>query len=138
MPNLDPKIWGYNLWASMIYVAKGYPKREPNYEIKERYEKFYRNLAGVLPCEKCQVNFVKHISKLPPDLRDQSSLLIWLHKIHNMTLEDQNKKIIPTTKAFIEKYTKKNPLRAQNPIMLIIVLLGLAMIAYYLYGGRIR
>jgi hypothetical protein len=127
----------------MIYVAQGYPEVEPHYQIKQRYEKFYRNLAEVLPCEKCKLNFTNHLSQFPPDMTNQSTLLEWLHTIHNQTLLDQNRKLIPTTKAFVQKYTKSaslipNPLRSQNPILLIIALIALATTAYFLYGGQVR
>ena len=56
----EKKDWGPGAWSFIHYVALAYPEN-PTGEDKENYKMFYANLINVLPCQKCALNYQKHL-----------------------------------------------------------------------------
>ena len=49
---MDPNIWGKHMWASIHFIALGYP-HNPSETDKNNYTAFFENLHNVLPCNTC-------------------------------------------------------------------------------------
>jgi hypothetical protein len=71
----------------------GYPEHPTN-TIRDKYRNFFYNIGSVLPCNKCQMNFRKHMEQIPiePALINRGKLVEWLIDIHNLTNKDTGKK----------------------------------------------
>ena len=134
---MDPKIWGWSLWQSLIHVAQGYPNN-PTAQDRRHYYIFYQSLANILPCAVCQVNYTNHFKELPPKLNSKQDLLNWLHKLHNQTLKQMNKTPLSYT-AFMKKYLAKcssdNIFSTENCCLILCVLVLVVVAAYY-FSGR--
>lgn len=78
-------VWGAPAWLFMHCISLNYnPLKQ-----KKDYIKFFKSLAGVLPCGSCRNNYrntIKHHStlKLTASVFDsRESLAFWLFKLHN-------------------------------------------------------
>ena len=82
--NINPKIWGRDSWNFFYYVALSYPKN-PSIDDKLKFKKFYTIAGSMVPCEKCKMNFGKHLQELPIDnyLDTPYNLFTWLTKMEN-------------------------------------------------------
>lgn len=130
---LDPKIWGRNMWTSLVHVAMGYPVAGGTSDQVRNYQVFFTSLGFVLPCEKCQLNYQKHIKEKPIDLSSRDALLGWLHWVYNQTLVESGQSMISKAQ-FLAKY--QNP--AQTGFALLnwwVVLIVLLLVGYFL-GNR--
>jgi len=138
---MDPKVWGRNMWTTMVHIAQVYPVNPNNNDISN-YNIFYTSIANVLPCEICRVNYSRHLANVPIRLESKHALLDWLYRIHNQTLIQQKRPQISYTE-FMNKYSGKVGYGTSNSTKTIIVLIILAIIAsgsyYYFYKkGRTR
>lgn len=126
---MDPKIWGRSMWYSLINIVKGAPE---TLTAKQRrsYELFFTALGDVLPCDKCKINYRKHIVELPPVVDTRKHMLEWLHTMHNKVLQQLKKDPI-SLEAFVDKYDQDDNLF--NNIICIIFLIGIVAGLYYLY-----
>lgn len=95
--NIDPKIWGRNTWNFFYYVALSYPKN-PSSNDKFKFKQFYTLAGQIVPCQKCQQNFIKHFNELPIDdyLNSSYDLFIWITKMENKVrvLSGKNEKSV--------------------------------------------
>ena len=57
---MDPKVWGRNMWTSLVHITIGYPNN-PNDTIKKQYLVYFTSLGFVLPCEACKVHYKQNI-----------------------------------------------------------------------------
>jgi hypothetical protein len=83
--NINPAIWGPNLWKFMHYLTLSYPEN-PTEEEKDRLFDFFENIQTLLPCEKCRYNFKNHLEKTPLSddvLSTNISVVTWLFNLHN-------------------------------------------------------
>jgi hypothetical protein len=84
----------------------GYPEHPTNTD-RDKYRSFFYNVGSVLPCNKCQINYRKHMEQIPiePALINRSKLVEWLINIHNLTNREIGKKEF-TYDEFITIYTQ--------------------------------
>lgn len=130
---MDPKIWGANMWASLVNIAKVYPVN-PTQNDASAYQIFFYSLANVLPCFKCRANYKSHIQKYPIQLTSRGNLIKWLHKIYNQTrLEGGQKEI--SLKQFLKKYEPngESMFPSFRNICIILVTLGVIFLIYYYF-----
>lgn len=82
---MQPSVWGKHIWATIHYVALGFPDNPSNVD-KHRYSLFYESIGAVLPCQKCAINFQKHFKELPlaPYLTGPKQLFAWTVEFHNI------------------------------------------------------
>lgn len=138
---MDPKIWGNNLWISLIHIAQGYPDN-PDQVIQNQYNVFLNYLSYVLPCASCQINYKNHLKESPPDLRNSETLLHWLHQIYNRTLIQQGRKEV-TFIEFMTKHGANNTSTSSNfsfftqrQLLIIMLVLALIFAGYCYYANK--
>ena len=136
MDNLNPNIWGPPGWRFMHYITFSYPNN-PTEEHKEKIKNFFNSVKHVLPCEKCRVNFIKHLEIYPLNdevLKNKKSLVVWLMNIHNEVNKINNKKIYTFEDTYNEyillknNNTKKNINKNESNILNIIFILIIIII----------
>jgi len=90
---MEPQVWGKHGWFFLHSITMGYPERPTNTD-RDKYRSFFYNIGSVLPCNKCQVNYRKHMEQIPiePALINRSKLVEWLINIHNLTNRETGKK----------------------------------------------
>lgn len=103
---MEPQVWGKHGWFFLHSITMGYPDHPTN-TVRDNYRSFFYNIGAVLPCNKCQVNFRKHMEQIPiePALINRSKLVEWLINIHNLTNKDTGKKEL-TYAEVIKIYTQ--------------------------------
>ena len=81
---LDPTVWGPFYWFVLHTIALTYPLN-PNETIKKKYYDFIQNIPLFLPVPAIGNQFSSLLDKYPvtPYLDSQSSLVKWMHFIHN-------------------------------------------------------
>ena len=127
---MDPKIWGRPLWESLIYIAKGYPEN-PKPVQRGQYSLFFRSLGFTLPCYSCRENYASHLKAEPIQLDSRDDLIHWLHRIHNLTLTQMNRKTTSFDE-FINKYT--SPIHELGRcFFMILILVAIAVGCYYFF-----
>ena len=72
---MEPQVWGKHGWFFLHSITMGYPERPTNTD-RDKYRSFFYNIGSVLPCNKCQVNYRKHMEQIPiePALINRSKL----------------------------------------------------------------
>ncbi len=90
---MEPQVWGKHGWFFLHSITMGYPDHPTNTD-RDKYRNFFYNIGSVLPCNKCQINYRKHMEQIPiePALINRSKLVEWLINIHNLTNRDTGKK----------------------------------------------
>ena len=104
--NIDPIIWGPELWKFMHYLTISYPENPTNEEMNTIYN-FFQTIQTVLPCEKCRYNFKYHLENTPLNkeiLSNNVHLIKWLYNIHNQVNKSTGKPELPYNE-FIKKYS---------------------------------
>ena len=81
---LDPTVWGPFYWFVLHTIALTYPLN-PNETIKKKYYDFIQNIPLFLPVPAIGNQFSSLLDKYPvtPYLDSQSSLVKWMHFMHN-------------------------------------------------------
>ena len=107
--NINPEIWGPNLWKFLHFLTLSYPEN-PSEEEQNRVFDFLTSLHEILPCEKCRNNFNKHLTTLSDAiLKDNVLLVKWLFNVHNDVNKSNNKDVLDYNH-FIDLYsTVKKP-----------------------------
>lgn len=90
---MEPQVWGKHGWFFLHSITMGYPEHPTNTD-RDKYRSFFYNIGSILPCNKCQINYRKHMEQIPiePALINRSKLVEWLINIHNLTNRDTGKK----------------------------------------------
>lgn len=90
---MEPQVWGKHGWFFLHSITMGYPENPTNTD-RDKYRNFFYNIGSVLPCNKCQINYRKHMEQIPiePALINRGKLVEWLINIHNLTNRDTGKK----------------------------------------------
>lgn len=103
---MEPQVWGKHGWFFLHSITMGYPEHPTKTE-RDRYRNFFYNIGSVLPCNKCQINYRKHMEQIPiePALINRSKLVEWLINIHNLTNRETGKKEL-TYDEVIKIYTQ--------------------------------
>lgn len=90
----DPRKWGSSAWTFLHSVAVCYPK-QPSDEDKQHYKMFFLSLPYVLPCLRCQENFLRHMSteacNFDNAFTSRDSLVRWVIDLHNHVNRDLRK-----------------------------------------------
>ena len=146
---MNPEIWGPPAWMFLHSVSLAYPKN-PTEEDRTNYGTFFNNLQPVLPCNKCSINYLKHIQEDPIEnhLDNKESLVKWLINLHNIVNQLNNKNklsyddVIDKYKNIYslknnESFDKENelyPQRKNNKILLyLFIFLILLLCGLYIY-----
>lgn len=103
---LDPTIWGPHYWFFLQTTARCYPLH-PNETIKKKYYDFFQNFPLFLPNKNISNRFLTILDKYPitPYLDSRTSLLKWIHFIHNKINNDLGKPTL-TFEDSLENYYK--------------------------------
>ena len=140
---LDPTIWGPHYWFFLHTVTMTYP-HYPNGITKKKYYEFIHNLPLFLPVENISREFSKLLDKYPvtPYLDNRTSLIKWMHFIHNKINEQLEKPTI-SLNTFLNNYYNKYKTNSEkiiqyykilNKIMYCSILFVLIFVIYYLYN----
>jgi hypothetical protein len=136
--SIDPKIWGSKAWFMMYAVAFTYPEN-PTLDDQTNAKLYFETTGAVLPCEKCRVNFKRHLLKHPmtsTELANRRSLVEWLVKMNNETNKVTGGPVI-TYESAVEKYSKefnsKNKENEKDKVDLKLYLIPLAIIMICLF-----
>lgn len=130
MDNLNPIIWGHDLWKSLYYIIVIFPNC-PNETHKIYYKNFLDALNNVLPCMKCRLNFSDHLKEIPYDFTNKKSLMNWFIKFYNKA-NNSNLNRIDFEKKYIT-IKKNNEIINENNLIIIIILL-IIVIFYLLFS----
>lgn len=139
-PNeMRPDVWGPHYWFFLQTVAYIYPET-PNTVIKRKYYDFIQNIPLFIPNDEISKLFSVYLDKYPvtPYLVKRSSLLRWIHFIHNKINKKLNKPVISYWEA-IENYQEQfysneiihsNKIEWTREIIYIAVLLFMLLLAF--------
>ena len=99
---MTPEVWGKYMWSTIHFVALGYPETNPSPLQKEYYKNFYSSVGRVLPCEKCSVNYQRHLSEVPIDtyMDNRKQLFTWTVMLHNVVNKDLGKRELTYNEAY--------------------------------------
>jgi hypothetical protein len=104
--NFEPDIWGPHAWFFLETICMGYPTK-PTYEEKKIAEDFFKSLQFMIPCDKCRVNFKKHLKESPLTgevLSSRDNLFMWIVDIHNSVHKNKQKSYDDTFKHYMDEY----------------------------------
>ena len=94
--NISPEEWGSSAWKFMHYITIAYPDNPTNID-KQNMKSFFSSINNILPCEKCRLNFSRHLITYPLNnetLSSRFNLVNWLINIHNEVNKLNGKKIL--------------------------------------------
>lgn len=135
MYNIDPALWGADMWNVLHYITFSYPENPSKNEI-ENMRIFFTNIGKVLPCEKCRYHYGLNLQKFPLSdtvLSSRYKLISWLVDVHNDVNKRTNKPIVTVDEAIQHyMYQKKN--WSINPIWVnILIILSLIVVILFFY-----
>jgi hypothetical protein len=136
MYNINPIVWGEHLWKFMHYLTLAYPDN-PSIDEQNKFKKFFNMIGDYLPCEKCRINFDKHLEKYPLSddiLNSRFDLINWLINIHNEVNIMNNKPVFTYEKA-IHKLIHEKPndciiVNSRTAVIIISIFLIIALIFF--------
>lgn len=95
---MDPRLWGAAVWATIHYVALGFPDH-PQPSDQTAYAEFFRAVGRVLPCLTCTQNFERHVAQLTPLpevlASGRDALFAWTVDLHNLVNRDSGRPSLP-------------------------------------------
>lgn len=130
---MKPEIWGPHAWFLLHSISLEYPEN-PTIEDKNNMKGFIIYFGKVIPCEKCRVNFSKHLAMYPltdNTLASKENLIKWFIDIHNSVNETTNKKVL-TYDECIEQFNGMYEQRSTHTNILLLVIILIILI---LFGG---
>jgi hypothetical protein len=131
--NIDPNRWGKHLWRFGHYLTLAYPDN-PTDEDKQNIKDFFTLLQKVLPCEKCRLNYSKHLIQTPLSddiLNNRDMLIVWFFTLHNKVNALNNKPLM-TKQEFIDDYINNKKESSQKHILLILLIV-IIIVGIFLY-----
>ena len=133
---MNPEIWGPRAWFFLHTVALNYPDKPTNEDINDT-KLFIKYFGKVIPCDKCKLNFKKHIIELPLTdkvLKDKKTFIKWMVEMHNKVNIINNKKKV-TVKKHLINYNKHYNLKKtqNNTIHYFILIIFIVFVALYIY-----
>jgi hypothetical protein len=107
---LDPSVWGPFYWFVLHTIAITYPTN-PNETIKKKYYDLIQNIPLFLPISTIGNKFSELLDKYPvsPYLDSQSSMVKWVHFIHNKINATLNIPEITMEEAMVKYYEHYKP-----------------------------
>jgi FAD-linked sulfhydryl oxidase len=155
---MDPQIWGKHLWASIHFIALGYPDSPSDSESKS-YEAFFKSLYKVLPCKSCSNHLRETLAKqhplTPKDLVDKDALFKWTVDLHNVVNTRLKKPVMSLDQATMTYMKRDRFSNAMCPttdhenemsaasllgcsVLSVLLIALLVLLLYVYYGRRIR
>jgi hypothetical protein len=149
---MDPNIWGKHMWASIHFIALGYPDK-PSESEKNNYKSFFENIYKVLPCNTCSNHLKTTLQTQLPlsvkSLSNKDNLFKWTVDLHNIVNARLNKPTITLDKAtltYMNRYSffnamcpsssDKNSLLTNSLWCLYAILIIIIAILVYIYYNR--
>lgn len=148
---MDPNIWGKHMWASIHFIALGYPD-QPSESEKNNYKSFFENIYKVLPCNTCSNHLKTTLQTQLPlsvkSLSNKDNLFKWTVDLHNIVNTRLNKPTITLDKAtltYMNRYSffnamcpssDKNYLLTNSLWCLYAILIIIIAILVYIYYNR--
>ncbi len=108
--SFDPKIWGPHAWFFLETVVMAYPIKPTN-EDKSKILLFFNTLQYVIPCDKCRINYSRHLKEHPLTnkiLEDRDNLFKWIVTIHNLVDTSKKKTTKEVYNYYIDQYNENN------------------------------
>lgn len=133
---MNPKIWGPHLWVFLDTIVFEYPTCPTNTD-KNNMKNFIDSLRNILPCYKCQANFVNHLKIYPLNdhiLSSKKKLIEWLINIHNEVNKSTGKKeleIKEVMEIWRKRYTPSINYKLLITIILIIFIILIIPVLIY-------
>jgi hypothetical protein len=127
MPRIDvpPKQWGRSGWSFLIACAYSLGTN-PTADEQAAFFVFFKQLAVVLPCTSCRVNFAKSSA---PDVSSGDALLTWLYTVYKSHHTDVSRD------EFLARYTDFKNNSSSSPMLFVLLgALAVGGVLYYLYG----
>lgn len=141
--DLDSNTWGPHFWFMLHTMALTYP-HHPNAVIKKKYYDFIHNLPAFLPNKISAENFEHLLDLYPitPYLDSRTSLITWMHFIHNKINEILEKPKISMEEFYVNYYKEYKPKSEKNEewqkwkgrIIYFLVLSGLVGFIWWAYN----
>ena len=136
--NFKPKIWGGSLWKSLHTISLSYPLT-PTSADKKTYKNFFENIGDILPCEKCQGNYSRHLKEINIDdfLNSPFDLFSWVVKMQNIVAKETGADYQVDEELLKGYYFSKNldllhvP-QIANIVLFIVLIIGIFLIQQYL------
>ena len=128
--NISPAIWGYSHWKMLHILASAYPT-QPTADDKTIIVEYINSYKKVIPCQKCRVNFEKHLTIYPLDdfaLATGINFRIWLRNMHNEVNKSLGKPLL--TDDMIESIYLSSGTKSNKIIYLIVALIILFLAIY--------
>ena len=144
MININPKIWGQAGWIFLHSITFSYPVN-PDENDRNRMKNFFLNVQYILPCERCQNNYHRHLQELPLNdfvLSTRKNLIEWLINIRNKSNNELGKPNLTLKDVIFQLESgslsseKKEALIKFDTSKLVIILLiviVILLIIYYKY-----
>lgn len=123
---LSTKIWGNPTWYIMHKIAFNLPQNynQLSLDKQKQLQSFYKILRWLLPCEKCKVNYGKHLNKykIEDSVTSGKKLARWTVMTHNKVNEHLKKPIVSYQKALNIYHNKIDHVKLQNFIKQMLLL----------------
>lgn len=137
---MQPTVWGPYFWTTLHVVALGYPDNPGPLE-RQVYKEFYANFGNVIPCQRCSVNYNRHLDEMPIDgyLGSRNSLFEWTVRFHNIVNGELGKPLMPLERAW-DMYLGLHKLKIEqqdNKVwMMMLVMLNVLVVAFIFWKLR--
>lgn len=128
--NINPKIWGRDMWNSMYFIAFSYPDN-PTQQDKINYRNYFEALSKVLPCETCRYHYSKLLNTyLLTDLvlESRENLIKWLLNVNNDVNRRVNKPDITYDKIMKRYNNIFHKKKSQSNVVIINIILLIVLI----------
>jgi hypothetical protein len=138
LDNIKPQIWGKHLWATGYLIAYSYPNN-PTHDDKNIMLNFFNQFKYIIPCEKCRVNFSKHILKFPLDdlaLTNKYSLINWFMNINNEVNIMLGKNILTMNDIYNKYYQSPTNYNKKIITSVLVFILIIILIGYMIFKRK--
>ncbi len=134
---MKPEEWGPSTWKFIHATTMEYPENPTDNDKRNYYNLFY-NLQNVLPCQKCKLNYARHLEVLPltPQvLSSRANLIRWGIDLHNIVNEDTGKPVLSYDQALEQFNSNLDPPQDHSDtikiIIIIVIILAVIFAVYY-------
>jgi len=87
--NVNPNVWGPNVWASMHTLAKASDEGQLD---GTAFAAWVASLADMLPCEKCRNDFTELLQRHGTPVKGQA--FVWSVGVHNWVNQKLGKPLV--------------------------------------------
>jgi len=124
--NFGPYFW------SVIHMTAMSAEGEPmTPEKRQAYITFFESMPDILPCTMCGKHLKDNLKILPVD---PDNLFEWSVDLHNLVNTQLNKPEISynASRRYWSARCLRGPSREKSLLMILVVIIGLLLVAYYL------